>query len=135
MADLGTDLDFDADLDPTFSLCSGRTAYAQAILHRFGAQRGAITTVSGDASYGYDLLMMLNADFDGPAIPYWRSCIVQQCLLDERTLRADCSIVERPAEDKIEITIALVDSEGPFQLVLEVNRVAQNIKILQGAPT
>lgn len=135
MADLGTDLDFESDLDPTFTLVSGRTAYAQAILHRFAADRGSITTVSGDASYGFDLLMLLNSDYDGPAIPYWRAQIVQQCLLDERTLRADCSIVETPAEDKLVITLSLTDSEGPFQLVLEVDKVAQNIKILQGAPT
>lgn len=128
MADFGIDIDLGDDLDPMFGLVSGRTALKQSIRRRLTSDRGALTTISGDAQYGFNIRSLLNIDFSPTELQGWKSKIREQVLLDERVQNASVEITN--IQTTIKISIAITDSSGPFKLVLSIDTLSADITVL-----
>lgn len=128
MADFGIDIDLGADLDPMFGLVSGRTALKQSILRRLTSDRGSLTTISGDAQYGFNIRSLLNIDFSPAELQGWKSKIREQALADERVQNASVEITN--IQTTIKISITLTDSSGPFKLVLSIDTLSADITVL-----
>jgi hypothetical protein len=117
MASLGTDISGVDDLDPALSVVGGRRALAEAVARRLGTPAG---TNQDDPSYGFDL-----TDAVGSSMP--PDEIEQQALaqarLEEEVEEARANTVVTGSLDAqvVEMTITLIDAQGPFAFTLRVD--------------
>ncbi len=122
--DFGVDVSCVSDIDPAFALVRGRTALAQALARRFITPRGGLHY---DGTYGYDLRSHLNAPLEPGDEFIIASAVESQCVLDERVRSASAAVIYFAATETLRVQIAIVDDEGPFELVLGVSAVTVEI--------
>ncbi len=127
MSDLGHDLSCVSDLDLTGAVVSGRRLLLEACARRLITDRG---TLIDDPNYGYNLTAWVNADIGPGDIDSIQSGINAECLKDERVIA--CSSTVAVASSIMSVSIALVDGDGPFTLVLKVSDVT--IELLTVSP-
>lgn len=114
---LGTEISCVDDLDPLFTLVSGRTALIQALARRYITTRGSLVE---DEEYGYNLRDKLGESVTPGELAEIESEVVDEALKDERVARATATVrFDEPAQ-RIDLTIAAVDGFGPFQRVLAI---------------
>lgn len=135
MADAGVDIRFDGDLDPLFGTVTGRAAIVQAAVLGLQASSGSLEPINGDTSWGFDVLFALNEDLNSRSIAAVQASIRTQLLRDERVLAAAVQLTLNESTDELVIDAKIRDAEGVFTLVLGVDRIAANIKILQSPVT
>lgn len=126
MADLGTDIAWMGDLDPMFSLVSGRAALIQSIVNMFESNP-EVDTETDD--FGKDLSELLGESMSPSEIGDEVNRIEQKCLSDERVSVAEARIDLNHSTGSAHITIRIIDDEGPFSLVLNVTEVS--VQVLQ----
>lgn len=123
--DYGTDVSTyrDGDLDPTFTIISGRRVISEAVARRLETPRG---TCLRDPNYGSDTRGWLNRDFVAAEKTLFRlkALIEAEAEKDERVLGAEASIAYDPAIQKLRVVIMLEAAGGPFQLVLDITQVS-----------
>jgi hypothetical protein len=130
MVDFGTDVSTFPVLDVTFSLTSGQRVVGEQLARRLMTPRGSLPWAPND---GLDLRGMLSAKFTASMLYKWRSQIVGECEKDERVRSADVTIT--PAVDFLSavITITVTTADGPFALVLGVDKVTVSLLDFQEA--
>ncbi len=131
---MSTDLYLLDDLDPSMPLVSGRTALAQAVLHRLSTPPGDPN--EGGAGlinlpeYGIDLRNFLNSALSAGDLRQLERRTEQQVLEDDRVesvrLRIDLDV----ALSIMTIEVSLIDAQGPFDLQIEIDDVT--ISLLRG---
>lgn len=122
-ADLGTDLSCVTDLDGAGAVVSGRLLLGQAYARRLSTPNGGLID---DPIYGYDLTQFVNADLGAGDIDDIQSKAAAEGSKDERVL--SCSVVVTVSIDGIMSVVAsMVDSDGPFDLVLSVSDVTVDL--------
>lgn len=108
------------DLDPFFSLVTGRAALAQALLRRIITPTGALL---GDPSYGHDVRVHLNDVAVSPRVV--AVAVREQWLADERVV--DCGVRVTFADGTYRIEGLVRDGDGPFRLVIAIGEVTAEI--------
>src|SRR5690606_14694811 len=96
---------------------SGREALAQAVARRLTAERGSLFY---DPNYGTDVRLSLNDSATSASLFRLRTAIEAEAMKDERVERARVTVAAEDNGRAITVQLSLVDSDGPFQLVLEV---------------
>lgn len=127
MADLGVDISCVDDLSPNMLEVTGRLLLAQAIARRYMTPRGRLID---DPNYGFDLTQYVNDDLSQADIARIQAGAQAEAEKDERVESANVTINLSTAGIMI-VTVVLVDSQGPFTLVLSVNSVS--IQVLKAA--
>lgn len=123
--DFGTDLSTFVrgagapDLDPTFTVISGRRVVQEAVARRFITPRGGLLD---DPNYGLDLRALLNTKYSQRDLFILREKISAECRKDERVDGARVTVAPK-ANGDLTITISLTTSAGPFELALSVSQV------------
>lgn len=112
-------------------VASGRTLLAADVIRRLSTAIGTlpdtkIPTTMG--RYGVDLLDSIAADMTTADIGQFCAQIDAQIKLEERIVNSRTTAVL--AGNILLVNIALVDGSGPFQLVLAVNVLTQNLQVL-----
>lgn len=128
MTDFGVDLAALPDLDPLFSLVSGRAVLLEAIARRLRTPRGALFY---DPEYGLDLTGYVNESLSRADALALEAALAAECRKDERIRAAGASVAFEPATRTLRITVRLFDDAGPFELVLSVDRVT--VQLLRAA--
>lgn len=108
--DFGSDIAGVFDIDPTLSVVEGRPALAHALLRRITTPRG---TLIGDPSYGYDVTGLIGSTVPMSVV---EQRVLEQILAEEGV--EDARVTAELVNDTVTITMHVVDSEGPFDLVL-----------------
>lgn len=111
MADLGSDFSAVTDIDANWSRVAGRKAYVQAIARRYYTPRGGLFYAP---EYGRSIVALLSA---GITPSRERAALEAEALKDERTRSATVSF--ELIHTSLRVVIDLVDSDGPFRLVLD----------------
>lgn len=122
MADYGTDISGVGDIDPYGSIVTGPRIVAEACARRLSTPQGRVID---DPNYGFDLTQFINDDVTNASLAQLRAGAVEECLKDERVLTARCDAVF--AKSILTVTIAIVDGDGPFSLVLSVSATSVSI--------
>jgi hypothetical protein len=118
MAELGFDFGGVEDVDPHLSIVGGRLGLAQSLLRRLTTRKG---TLLDDPSYGYDLRMLIGAAVTRSEVEQGVSA---QVLADERVRDAQVQVT---VGETIRVDIRIVDSQGPFRLVLAASDLSVEI--------
>lgn len=127
MADLGVDISCVDDLSPSMAEVTGRTLLAQAIARRYMTPRGRLID---DLNYGFDLTQFVNDDLSLADIARIQAGAQAEAEKDERVESASVTI-NVSAVGLMVVTVVMVDSNGPFTLVLSVNSVS--VQLLKAA--
>jgi len=126
--DYGTDIACGDDLDPNFTLVSGRALVAQDILHRLSTARGSLEWAPDD---GLDLTSKLSADIDEDDILALQQDIAAEAQKDERIVNAVATAIYDYATEKLTVTLGGELTDGPFSFVFTVDKLGV---YLEGAP-
>jgi len=110
---LGSDIAGVSDVDWALSTVSGRVALAHAILRRLRTSRGGL--LGGPVSYGFNLEDLIGSDVPASVV---ENRVRAQALEEEEVV--DCAVVAsfRAAAGALEVTIAVIDGDGPFTLTI-----------------
>lgn len=125
--DHGTDISCVSDVDAAAVEVSGRLCLAQAIARRLTTPRGRLLD---DPNYGYDLTQFVNDDLAPADLAKIRAFAEAECLKDER-VRGVTITLTLAATGVLVVTVALVDGDGPFTLVLSVTSVTATLLNVQ----
>lgn len=121
MSDLGTDVSFDT---PDCPAVSGVQLVAEDIAARLECPRGALFT---DPLYGYDLRQHIGETLTEAELPGIQFAAANEARKDERVLAASATAtIERigsPRQLRLRLALRFSTAEGPFRLVLEVERL------------
>lgn len=126
MADFGVDISALPDLD--FRLKSGLPNLAEAIARRYITPRGALWYAPG---YGLDLRRYLNEAMTPELLEEMRILVEQEAEKDPRVLLAEARVALEPGH-RVRVALRLETDEGPFDLVLSVDRVS--VEVLNAYP-
>lgn len=113
---IGVDLSCTDDLQPDFSLVSGRQLLAEALYRRWTTDRGALL---GDPNYGTNLTDYINDDIDALGIAQCQSDCEAEARKDERVV----SIKTQASLDNLSslnLSVEIDDGAGPFTLTLNI---------------
>jgi hypothetical protein len=113
------------------STASERTLLTADIIRRINTARGTLPDTKIPTKlgrYGIDLLDYIAADMTPGDIGRLCSNIDEQIRQDERVARSRTTAVL--SGFILLVTIALVDSQGPFKLVLTINALTSNTQVL-----
>jgi phage baseplate assembly protein W len=124
VTDFGIDIACVSDIDPGWQLVSGRPALAQALARRLSTPRGGLFYAR---TYGYDLRQWINADISDVDVFAIQATVEAECERDPRVRRASAVVLFSPASQSMRVSIAVVDADGPFDLVLAVSAVTVEI--------
>jgi len=131
--DYGTDCDCSISLPRVHNLVSGPKNVLNAIARRWQTPFGALEAINGDATYGFDVRALLNAQQTLDLKARGEAALERQAELDERV--AACSVtitfIFASSSLKIEGTLTLVEDEV-FQFVASVNATDFTIDFLEG---
>lgn len=122
--DYGTDVSTFPDLDPSFTLISGPRVVIEAIARRLVTPRG---TMPGRPNDGIDVRQWLNDSVDAGTLARMHGAIESEIAKDERVQRAAVSLAFDAASRTLRITINVRLDDGPFDLVLSVDRVTLSL--------
>jgi phage baseplate assembly protein W len=125
MSDLGIDLVSSPDLD--FRLVTGERALAEALLRRLSTPRGGLFS---EPAYGYDLRMLLNEAMSEVELARAQMAIEAEIQKDERVTSVDTRLDFDAQRERLRLTAAVTTSDGPFQLILGVDRVT--VELMKG---
>ncbi|NCC31824.1 MAG: DUF2634 domain-containing protein [Chloroflexia bacterium] len=117
---LGTDIAWNDDLDPTFSLVSGLENVKQSAYRRLITDRG---TLHYELGYGLDLTDYVNADVSRQSMIDLQRSIRNELLKDERIVEADVTIEWLGEADTMKIKTQCFTSFGSFEQILTVNQL------------
>jgi len=126
-SNLGTDINTPItngvpDLDPMFTLVSGRTALVQALARRLTTKHGMLEWIGDDPEYGHDVREYLGEDV-GPRAEFVIASRVQaECLKDERVRAAQ--VTPTLTAGRLSLAVRITDAEGPFRFTLAVSDVS-----------
>ncbi len=123
MTDYGHDFSCVGDLLPTLAIVSGRRTLAEAVARRLTTPRGSCIDAPND---GLDVRMWLQDDASNSDIAMYAAACDAELLKDERILRSTTTLT-LSTSGALTATIAIVDSSGPFALVLAVSGVTVQI--------
>lgn len=121
MVDFGTDISSTPDLDPTFTLICGNRVVGEAITRRLTTPRG---TLAFYPDYGIDIRLWLNESMDAATLAECAQAVETECKKDERinSIKSEVSFIY--ATGRLQISLAVTTSDGPFRLVLEVSKLS-----------
>lgn len=122
----GTDLSCIDDLTDAMLETSGRILLGQAIARRLITPRGGLID---DPNYGFDVRDYLNDDIGPGDLARLQAGVNAEAVKDERVIR--CTSKATFASGVLVLDLALVDSDGPFKLVLAVSDVT--VQLLKAA--
>lgn len=117
------------DLDPTFTVTSGRSVVAEQIARRLVTTRGGL---SYDPDFGTDLRDWIGADFpitgSGPNLFALTSAVERECEKDERVAAASASATYDASTRAVSVAVGvdLLSGES-FSLVLSVTAVSASV--------
>jgi phage baseplate assembly protein W len=112
---LGTDLIWVDDLDPTHRLESGTALVGHAIYRRLITPRGQLID---DLDYGLGLRELLHRALTPAQVAAVPGQIKAECLKDERVTKAEVTFVQLPS-NSWQITVRGETADGPFKLVID----------------
>jgi hypothetical protein len=127
--DLGTDVALTDDLAPAWGVASGKSNLAMAIYRRLTTTRGGLFY---DASYGYSLMDLLNAELSAAELSEARGSIIAECEKDERVQAVTANLAFDSTANQLTIDLELESAAGPFDLVLRASEVTVEILTLDG---
>lgn len=104
------------DLDPAFTEITGAEAHRQALMRRFVTPRGHMFWAPND---GLSIMTLIGEGLTPERVGYYQSQIVAECEKDERTESATAAL--ELVAGVLNITINVVGSEGPFELVFQAS--------------
>lgn len=115
MVDYGSDFFGTTDIDPALTIVSGRTGLIHSIIRRLSSTPGSLAE---DPTYGYDLMLAI-----GSAVREFEveAKVLDQVVAEEGVEDATVNATYDAATSTLHVVIAIVDSEGPFQLTLTVD--------------
>lgn len=125
--DFGTDLKCGDDLDPAMGEVSGIDLMRQVVRHRLTTRRGSLLRYP---DYGIDVRDLLSEGVDDDALAQIPATIDAELAKDERILSSTTVAEWNEATGKLTLTITITLAEGPFDLVLSVDRVT--VELLGG---
>lgn len=123
MTDFGTDITEELTWRPV----SGLENLARAIARRYITPRGALWYAPG---YGLDLRRYLNEAMTPELLEEMRILVEQEAEKDPRVLFAEASVA--PEDHRVRVALRLETDQGPFDLVLSVDRVS--VEVLNAYP-
>lgn len=118
--DFGTDVSCTDDLDPYFTLVSGRLALAQACYRRLTTRRGSLPF---HPEYGLDLRSYLSQALTPAKIFEINSAIAAELRKDERITRAIVRTTSVEQAASFVCRIELVTAKGPFKFTIRADQV------------
>lgn len=121
MADFGVDISALPDLD--FRPKLGLPNLAEAIARRYITPRGALWYAPG---YGLDLRRYLNEAMTPELLEEMRILVEQEAEKDPRVRFAEASVA--PEDHRVRVALRLETDQGPFDLVLSVDRVSVEVR-------
>ena len=117
--DYGIDVSTFPDLDPAFSLVSGREALAQSLTRRLQTPRGALPFHPDD---GIDVRDWLHEGVDAVTLFRLRSEIEAELEKDERVLAASCVTEWEPGAGGLSLSVSVEPVIGErFALIVSVS--------------
>lgn len=129
--DYGTDIttwqsedQTEPDLDPTFTLISGRQVVVQACARRLCMKHGAHQESPND---GFDLRRFVNGKWNKARAFSIKTAIERECMKDQRIYIASCKLAYYPRTLQLVPEIYLDTMFGSFSLVLGVDAVSVQI--------
>jgi len=129
-SNLGTDINTPItngvpDLDPMFTLVSGRTALVQALARRLTTTHGMLEWIGDDPEYRHDVREYLGEDV-GPRAEFVIASRVQaECLKDERVRDVDVTVAI--ADRGLTVGVRVASTQGAVRLVLAVSAVTVDL--------
>jgi len=130
-SDLGTDVDVMDDFSPVWGLVAGRDNLGRAYYRRLNTPAGGLFY---DATYGYDVKDLLNADLTTADISQAKAAIKAQLMLDERTQSVDVVLTFNKTLKTLTIAIKAETNDGPFSLILRATSVTLAVLVIDGVP-
>lgn len=126
MVDYGIDMWCDSDISPTLKDVTGARLMAQAMLRRISTAQG---TLISDPLYGIDIRNALSDSMTQKDLLKLKAQLQAQWLKDERVISVDVDVrfSGSPASGKLTLTATGTGAEGPFRLVLSVDKVSVEI--------
>jgi hypothetical protein len=119
-------------------LVSGPLLVGQALYRRFITRRGTLRGPSAKAKeYGFRLSDLLGQAVDAPLLASIPGRIQAEAAKERRLIRADVVVFRRDVGVSVEldITITGYTAEGPFELVLRVDKVTVELLSLTAGGT
>lgn len=116
--DHGTDLAGVTDLEITLREISGREALAHRLARRYQTPRGGLFY---DSDFGYDLRQFLSGAV--PPEGTIEAAAENEALKDEGVLDVQIDVRFFTATKRMKVFIAAIDSDGPFEFVLDISDV------------
>ncbi len=104
------------------AMVTGRQGLAEAIARRLVTTRG---TLIDDPDYGFDVRDFVNDDIDARGLALIGAGVEAECLKDERVVHAVAAMSFLAGV--LVIAVSLIDTVGPFRLVLSVSDVTVSI--------
>lgn len=127
--DFGIDLKCGDDLDPGMGQVSGIALMHQAVRHRLTTRRGSLLRYP---DYGIDVRDLLSEGVDETALAQIPSAVDGELAKDERILASETVATWDASASKLTLAITIETAEGPFDLVLSVDKVT--VELLGGSP-
>lgn len=118
---IGTDISAIPDLDPSFTLRSGKEVLGEALVRRLTTARGSLAYAP---NYGIDIRDYLNRAFDNRLLARLRSYMEAELRRDERVAEVSVTLSYTAATQTIAASIEVVSAEGPFRLTLGVSQTS-----------
>jgi len=115
-----TDFGTDIRIGKVVSTQSGIPNVVTAVINRLKTPRGGLFY---DPAYGEDVRMFLQASLSLPKIEEIQAKVKDQCEQDDRVTRAVVVVTSDPAPFKMKIEIKLFTEDGPFSLILSVDKI------------
>ena len=119
-------------------MSTGRQALAEALARRLVTDQGTLVPVGPEdtvsASYGYNVISLLNARVKSADLSQMSANIINQFRQDDRVENALCELTYISASGVLIINATIYDRNGPFPLTLSVNDVTLTILSTQGSP-
>lgn len=115
------------DLDPTFTIISGRQVRAEHVARRLETDTGALEK---DPAYGFNITRRLGQRTSSRTLVEIQQGVEAQCLEEETIATARCVATEDATTKAITLRIHLTDDEGPWDFVLAIGDVT--VEILRG---
>lgn len=124
MTDFGNDISVFPDLDPSFALKTGAHVIGEAVARRLVTPRGGLIY---DLNYGFNLRDFLNASLSTAQLRGLEGSVEIECGKDERVLDATATVTLNTQTQKLDVSVVLTTSAGPFTLLLAVGNVTVDV--------
>lgn len=133
MADLGSDVSTflvagqPPDLDPNFTLISGARPIAETLARGLMQPHGQLVDINDTARAGRDLRKYLSKRLTKLTLLQMRQAIELEARLDERIDSVVVDLSFDQSTNKVTVKLTVTSAEGPFDLVLAVDKVSVSV--------